>query len=99
TRLQADTLLAQGKVDDAERYMEERRQFLAEHGYYLRKLNQAYFAFHGTYGGSAASVSPIGGQIAALRARSASLAEFLRAIASVGSVDDYNRLLIRMGVQ
>ncbi|MDO8531448.1 MAG: hypothetical protein Q7T26_04655 [Dehalococcoidia bacterium] len=104
TRLQADTLLAQGKVDDAERYMEQRRQFLAEHGYYIRKLNQAYFAFHGTYADSAASASPIGGppigaQLAAVRARSASLADFLRTMASVGSVDDYNRLLIRMRVQ
>jgi len=104
TRLQTDTLLAQGKVDEAERYMEERRQFLAEHGYYIRKLNQAYFAFHGTYADSPASASPIGGppigaQLAAVRARSASLAEFLRTMAAVGSVDDYNRLLIRMGVQ
>ncbi len=104
TRLQTDTLLAQGKVDDAERYMEERRQFLAEHGYYIRKLNQAYFAFHGTYADSPAAASPIAGppigaQLAAVRARGASLAEFLRTMASVGSVDDYNRLLIRMGVQ
>lgn len=97
TRLQADTLLAQGKVDDAERYMEERRQFLAEHGYYLRKLNQAYFAFHGTYGDSAASASPIGGQVAAIRARSRSLAEFLLTMAAVGGVDDYNRLLAQSG--
>ncbi|MCK9518809.1 MAG: hypothetical protein M0R74_07285, partial [Dehalococcoidia bacterium] len=48
-RLQVDDLLAAGKIDEAERLMEERRQFLAEHGITIRKINQAYFAFYGTY--------------------------------------------------
>ena len=40
--------------------MEEKRQFLAANGYYIRKLNQAYFAFHGSYADTAGSIDPIG---------------------------------------
>ncbi|NWG07284.1 MAG: hypothetical protein HXY35_11445 [Chloroflexi bacterium] len=49
TRVTADELLAAGKIDEAEAYMEQRRQFFWQNGYLLRKLNQAYFAFHGAY--------------------------------------------------
>jgi hypothetical protein len=40
-----------GKVELAEEFMEERRQFFWKKGYHIRKLNQAYFAFHGAYAG------------------------------------------------
>ncbi len=49
TRVTADRLLAEGKIDEAESYMEKRRQVFWDNGYLLRKLNQAYFAFHGAY--------------------------------------------------
>ncbi|MEE9262358.1 MAG: hypothetical protein V3U95_07275, partial [Dehalococcoidia bacterium] len=48
TRLRTDALLAEGKVEEAERYMEERRQVFLDNGFFIRKLNQAYFAFFGT---------------------------------------------------
>jgi hypothetical protein len=47
TRVRADELLAAGKIDEAEAYMEQRRQFFWDNGYAIRKLNQAYFAFYG----------------------------------------------------
>lgn len=80
TRLEADKLLAEGKVDEAERYMEQRRVFLWDHGYHIRKLNQAYFAFYGAYAdqpGGAAGADPVGAAVRALRAQSKSLADFL----------------------
>ncbi len=40
---------AQAKIVEAENYMEERRQFINSHGYGIRKLNQAFFAFYGAY--------------------------------------------------
>ncbi|MFC1916656.1 hypothetical protein ACFLX1_00775 [Chloroflexota bacterium] len=40
--------------------MEQKRQYLAEMSYHIRKLNQAYFAFHGTYADKPAFISPIG---------------------------------------
>ena len=65
TRVNVDEMLADGKIDQAEDYMEARRQFFWENGYHIRKLNQAYFAFHGAYadtpGGTAgASEDPVG---------------------------------------
>jgi hypothetical protein len=48
TRQRVDELLANGKIEEAEAYMEARRQVFWENGYTgLRKLNQAYFAFYG----------------------------------------------------
>jgi hypothetical protein len=77
TRTEVDALLAAGRIDQAEAYMERQRQYLADNGYYIRKLNQAYFAFYGTYADSPTSVSPIGADLKTLRAESPSLKDFL----------------------
>jgi len=76
-RRTVDNLLAEGRIDEAEGFMEQRRQYLSENGYYIRKLNQAYFAFHGTYADDPTSIDPIGDELKQLRARSASLKDFL----------------------
>ena len=89
TRRQAEALLAQGNIAEAEAYMEQRRQFVNGHGYRLRKLNQAYFAFHGSYATGPASVNPIGGQVRRLYAQSATPGEFLRTIAQYGAYADF----------
>ena len=94
TRLRVDELLGQGKVDEAEAYMEQRRLELQEHGYYIRKLNQAYFAFYGSYATGPDSVDPIGPQLKELRRISGSLREFLFTAAKMDSYDD---LLQRVG--
>ena len=47
TRLRTDELLAEGMIEEAERYMEERRIELQDQRIYIRKINQAYFAFTG----------------------------------------------------
>jgi hypothetical protein len=93
TRLRVEELLGEGKIEEAEEYMEQRREFLAEHGYFIRKLNQAYFAFHGTYADNPASISPIFDQLSALRAASPSLGEFVREVASVSSYAEFLELL------
>jgi len=77
TRLHVDTLLEAGLVETAETYMEGRRRFLVANGYPLRVLNQAYFAFHGSYGTGAAASNPIGPMLQRLRAESDDLAHFL----------------------
>ncbi len=93
TRLHADDLLAQGKIDEAEAYMEQRRGLFVENGFYIRKLNQAYFAFHGAYnatpgGAPTAGRDPIGPAVQALRRRSKTLGDFVRAITRVTSLED-----------
>jgi len=84
TRVEVDHLLANGKVEEAEAYMEARRQRLVEHGYVIRRLNQAYFAFHGAYADSpqsAAGADPVGEAVREMWDVSRSPAEFLRTMA------------------
>ena len=73
--------------------MEERRLFLAEHGYNIRKLNQAYFAFHGSYATSPSVVNPIGGQLEWLRAQSFSLRDYVRTMALLSQYEELLPLL------
>jgi hypothetical protein len=86
TRVHVDELLAAGKIEEAEAYMEQRRQVFWDNGYAIRKLNQAYFAFYGAYAdvpGGAAGEDPVGPAVRALRARSNSLTVFLKTIAKM----------------
>ncbi|HEU4744844.1 MAG TPA: hypothetical protein VFS61_06390 [Anaerolineales bacterium] len=90
TRVTADQLLAEGKIEEAETYMEQRRQIFWNNGYLLRKLNQAYFAFHGAYAdapGGAAGEDPVGPAVRALREQSASLADFINRISWMTSFE------------
>lgn len=90
TRVKVDQLLAEGKIEEAEAYMEQRRQVFWENGYGIRKLNQAYFAFHGAYADqplSAAGEDPVGAAVRALRAQSPSLTQFLYTIAQMTSFE------------
>ena len=93
TRLEADRLLAEGKIDEAEAYMEARRQILIEQGYNIRKLNQAYFAFHGSYAVGSAATDPIGAKLRALRMRLPNLAEFVQTVAAMTSGADLDAAL------
>jgi hypothetical protein len=92
-RLHVDELLADGRVGEAEAYMEAERQKLIAQGYDLRRLNQAYFAFYGSYATSPASVDPIGPWLRQLRAQSGSLKDFLDQVAQMRSLDDLLRAL------
>jgi hypothetical protein len=90
TRVTVDQLLVEDKIEEAETYMEERRQVFWENGYLLRKLNQAYFAFHGAYAdvpGGAAGEDPVGPAVRALREQSDSLADFINTISWMTSFE------------
>jgi hypothetical protein len=94
TRVKVDQLLAEGKVDEAEQYMEQRRAFFWENGYLIRKLNQAYFAFYGAYAdqpGGAAGEDPVGAAVRELRANSPSLASFLNTISWMSTYEQLQR--------
>ena len=93
TRRMADGLLAEGRIDEAEAYMEQRRRLFVENGHDIRKLNQAYFAFHGTYADSPFSVSPIGEQLERYRGAFGSVGEFIR---SVSAMYSYGRFLAKL---
>lgn len=91
--VQVDSLLAQGKEDEAEQRMNDTQQYFAQHGYYIRKINQAYFAFYGTYANTPASTNPLGPQIVGLRRRYASIGDFVHAVQNVTSPADLRKLL------
>jgi len=93
TRAEVDALLASGQVARAEAYMEQRRQLFVENGYPIRKLNQAYFAFHGTYAESPTSASPIGEQLREFRRLSENLYAFIR---SVPRFSNYGQFLAEL---
>ena len=89
TRLRTGELLAQGRIEEAEAYMEERRQLFVANGHLIRKINQAFFAFHGSYADSPASISPINDQLKELRGRAESLEDFLKLVAGFGSHQEF----------
>ena len=73
--------------------MDERRIELQEHRFFIRKINQAYFAFNGTYGDSPASISPIGGQVDELRSLVSDVGDMLRLTRGISSYDEFLRIL------
>lgn len=93
TRLHVDRLLEAGLVETAETYMEGRRRYFVGQGYSLRVLNQAYFAFNGNYGMSAASSNPIGPLLRQLRDESDSLAHFFGEVRWFTSLADLENAL------
>lgn len=91
TRVTVDQMLAEGKIDEAEAYMEARRRMFWDNGYQIRRLNQAYFAFYGAYAdipGGAAGQDPVGPAVRALRAKSSSLTDFLNRISWMTSFEE-----------
>lgn len=91
TRLRVDALLAEGNVEEAERFMEAQRELFVANGYVIRKLNQAFFAFYGGYqsgspgeGGS----DPIGPAVQEVRDASASVYVWIERMRGVTTRDD-----------
>jgi hypothetical protein len=91
-----DTPKANALIVQAEDTMRERRKVFAEHGYNIRKLNQAYFAFNGAYAdepGGAAGEDPVGPAVSRLRSHSPSLLAFLDSISQMTSYAELVRAL------
>jgi hypothetical protein len=97
TRVKVDELLSQGKIDEAETYMEARRVIFWENGYRsIRRLNQAYFSFYGAYAdtpGGAAGQDPVGPAVRQLRQESSSLADFLNRMSWMSTFEDLIKAL------
>jgi hypothetical protein len=99
TRVETDRLLAAGKIDEAEAYMEDRRRFIMEHyeehWHVIRRLNQAFFAFYGTYADSPGErgEDPVGPAVVALFDQCPSAGAFLRAVSQVTSFAHLQQLV------
>jgi hypothetical protein len=91
TRITVDRLLAEGRVEAAEAYMERRRRLFVANGYAIRKLNQAYFAFYGGYQSGEPGVGgedPIGPAVQAILDASPSIYEWVVTMRSITTRDE-----------
>ncbi|MEM7113556.1 MAG: hypothetical protein AAF614_14050 [Chloroflexota bacterium] len=99
TRIRVDELLAEGEIELAEEYMEERREIFVENGYRIRKLNQAYFAFYGAYAaqpGGATGLDPVGPLVRKVRAASPSLRAFMDTMAPITSLTELKEVAAQL---
>jgi hypothetical protein len=95
TYLATEDRLKAGDVAGAEAVMEQGRQTLAAHGFYLRKLNQAFFAFYGSYaeGPDAIRPDPIGSDLRELRRQSPTVRDFITSVEQMTSYNDLKQAL------
>jgi hypothetical protein len=101
TRLEVDRLLGEGKIKHAEAYMESRRMIFWENGYLIRKLNQAYFAFHGSYaadpGGAADQEgADLGALLRELKSISPTYRDFMTSVAWKWRLDQFEEMFEKL---
>jgi len=93
TRKETDILLSKGLIFEAEKYMENRRIELNTYGYNVRKINQAYFAFYGSYADTPHSTSPIYEQLLYLRKNVSSIGELIDKLKNISTHEEFESLL------
>jgi hypothetical protein len=101
-KTEGDATASETRIVEAEKYMEEQRQFINSHGYGIRKLNQAFFAFYGAYAdqpGGAAGSDPTGPSVVALRAYSPSLRQFLDRVSGILTLKDLQQAVAELKAQ
>lgn len=98
-RQEVEKLLVSGKIEQAENYMRERRDWLESEGHYVRKLNQAYFAFRSSYATNPAfqdANGGIGAKLLQLREKTSSLKEFLNIVSDIKNLEDLEKALEKL---
>jgi hypothetical protein len=81
-------LLEDGQTEEAEALMNRKRDEFETQGVYVRRINQAYFAFYGSYADSPAAIDPIGPKLESLLALAESPGDFVRDVYGVTSRDE-----------
>ncbi len=94
-RREVEDLLSQGRIAEAEALMNEKRGEFEGRGYYIRRLNQAYFAFHGSYADTPGSIDPIGPKLERLLEQAGSAGELVRLARGITSEEELDGLLTR----
>lgn len=96
TYLTAEAMLKEGRIEEAEAYMEERRQWMCEQGHCERVVNQAFFADKGAYADSPSfedAYCRLGAKIQELWNRSESIGEFYRSMQRIRTREDLEIVL------
>ena len=89
TRKNVDLLLKNNNILEAEKYMEEKRKKLENKGILIRKINQAWFAFHGTYTDSPTSVSPVFSILKKIQEDTENMKEFIDILKNIDSYEQF----------
>ena len=92
-RVEVEEMLADGRIEEAEALMQQKRDEFETKGRYIRRLNQAYFAFYGFYADTPASIDPIGPKLATLLDQAGSPGEFVRLASGITTQGELDRLL------
>ena len=92
-RTEVDSLLADRKINDAEKLMQESTSILNSNGIKIRKINQAWFAFNGTYGDSPSSISNFNDELNDLIDSYDNLNDAINDIKNISSLDDYKIMI------
>jgi len=95
-RRRVEDLLAAGKIGEAESLMAQKRDEFQAQGVYIRRLNQAYFAFHAFYADTPASIDPIGPKLQTLLDKSGTPGEFVRLASQLTTRAELDALLARV---
>jgi hypothetical protein len=96
-RLEVDALLAEGRIEEAEARMAAVRDELEAAGHYIREINQAYFAWYGTYAARPDATDPLGGYLREIRERTGSLPAFVETIRGWTSREEVEQGLVALG--
>ncbi len=92
-RNNVDELLSDGKINDAEKLMNESTLILNNNGIKIRKINQAWFAFNGTYGDSPSSISNYNNELTDLIDSYDNLKDAIDVIKNIRSLDEYKNMI------
>ncbi len=92
-RRQVEATLAEGRIEEAEALMSAKRDEFEAKGVFIRRLNQAYFAFHGFYADTPGSIDPIGPKLQSLLERAGSPGEFVRRVSGITSREELEEAL------
>ena len=93
TRLKVEKLLSEAKILESESFMDNQRMLLSSKGYDIRKINQAYFAFYGTYGGNPESSNNYYDHLVQIRKKYENLGDMIHKIKYVDNIEKINDLL------
>lgn len=89
TREKVEKYLQDGEIQNAENYMNNQRDLFVRNGYQIRKINQAYFSFYGTYANRPESTSLTYEHLLEIRNRMSSLYEFLDILKDISSYEEF----------
>ena len=92
-RINVDQLLSEGKINNAEKLMNESTLILNNNGIKIRKINQAWFAFNGTYGDSPSSTSNFNDELNNLIDSYGTLKDAINDIKNISSLDEYKDMI------